>query len=115
MKLPHLAPLIFAKDVLSLEDKKAKVLCEFSDLPSLSMFIEAAAQASAAFENTEKIGFVTKVKNVELLNKICGNRYIIEINMEVEIGNIIQFFFIARDEEHNIETASGTITLLIQG
>ena len=117
MNLPHLEPVIFAKEVIEIIDKNATVFCKFDTLPTLPMFIEAAAQGSSAFDidsKKNKIGFITKVSEINLLNNIEGSDYLFKIKIEIEVANIKQFYFEAYDKVTNIKTVSGKITLLIQ-
>ena len=97
MNLPHLDPLIFAKDIISQNDNTAVVLCKFNQVPTLAMFIEASAQSSSAFNTNSdgniNIGFITMLKNIELLNTITEESYFIHITLENEIANIKQFIF----------------------
>jgi len=117
MNLPHLEPLVFAKEIIEVVDNSATVFCQFDTVPTLSMFIEAAAQGSSAFDinsTISKIGYVTKVSEIKLFNTIQGSDYLIKINNEIEIANIKQFYFEAFDKQTNMKTASGKITLVIQ-
>jgi len=40
MKLPHLAPLVFAKEILKKTDNSSEVLCEFKQIPTFGMFVD---------------------------------------------------------------------------
>jgi len=114
MNLPHLEPLLFAKEILQVDDSKAEVLCEFSTIPTLSMFIEAAAQSSAAFNNQEedpKIGFLTTVKSLKLLEEPEETSYFFHLNIVADMGNIKQFNFIAVSKD--ITTVKGTFTIFV--
>jgi len=114
MKLPHLDPLLFAKEILQVDDSKAEVLCEFNIIPTLSMFIEAAAQSSASFNNQEedaKIGFLTTVKSIKLLEDIENTTYKFNLNKVVDMGNIKQFNFKANS--NNTTIVSGTFTIFV--
>ena len=117
MNLPHIEPLLFAKQIFDLYNNTATVLCEFNQIPTLSMFIEAAAQASSAFDlnkdNEPKIGFLTLAKNIELLNEIKDNSYLIKLKNEVEVNNMKQFSFEAYDK-NNIKIVKGLFTILVQ-
>ena len=118
MKLPHGEALIFAKEVLSKNSNNVLVRCEFNTLPSLAMFIEAAAQSSSAFnsrtDNKAKNAFLTMAKDVVLLNNIKKKIYVINVEMKIEINNIKQFYFTVLEENNDIEYASGFFTLLVQ-
>ena len=116
MNLPHQDPLVFAKEVIVLTKESATVLCEFNEIPTLPMFIEAGAQASCAFESGHepKIGFLTKAKNVELLNDIKDKSFIIKLKIEAEVETMKQFYFEAYEKKSNTKTVSGWFTILIQ-
>lgn len=116
MNLPHQSPLIFAKKVVSKDEDSVKVFCDFNQVPTLSMFIEASAQGSSAFNDEEdevKIGFLTTVKNIELLNEIKNNTYLIEVTKKIEINNIKQFTFEVFDSDTNIKIIVGSFTILV--
>ncbi len=117
MNLPHQAPLIFAKDIISKDEKVATVLCNFDQIPTLAMFIEASAQSSSAFDNIDedkpKIGFLTTVKNIELLDEIRNNTYLIEVTKIIEINNIKQFTFEAFDKDTNVKVVIGSFTIVV--
>jgi len=117
MKLPHGEALIFAKEVLLREDDSVHVKCEFPMLPTLTMFIEAAAQCSAAFNSNvdtdAKMGFLTMANNVELLREIETLHFLFHIKKEVEVGSYKKFSFEAYDNKH-ANTVHGKFTLLIQ-
>ena len=116
MNLPHREPLIFAKDIISKNSDSVKVRCEFAMLPTLAMFIEAAAQSSAAFnsDSNTKIGFLTMVNDVELLEEIETLYFLFIIKKEVEVGQYKKFFFDAYDENTSLKIVSGKFTLVIQ-
>jgi len=104
--------------VIRIQDNIIDVLCTFNDTPTLAMFIEAAAQASSAFDlsndNQPKIGFLAVVKDVKLLNDIKEKRYVIKVEIKVKINNIKQFYFEVFEELSNIKCVSGNFTLIIQ-
>lgn len=118
MNLPHGEALLFAKEILDKNNDVVKVRCEFSTFPTLAMFIEAAAQSSAAFnsdsDTSVKIGFLTMAKDVKLLNKIRKKNYIIKVEIQIEVTNIKQFYFEVYEEFSDIKYASGYFTLIIQ-
>lgn len=100
------------------QDNIVDVLCTFNDTPTLAMFIEAAAQASSAFDLSNdtkpKIGFLTVAKDVKLLNDIKEKSYVIKVEIKAEINNIKQFSFEVLEELSNIKCVSGNFTLIIQ-
>ncbi len=118
MNLPHREPLIFAKDILLKEENTVQVRCEFSMLPTLAMFVEAAAQSSAAFNSDShskaKIGFLTMVNDVKLLEEIETLRFLFHLKKEVEVGPYKKFSFEVYDNNMHLKIANGKFTLLIQ-
>ena len=118
MNLPHGEVLLFAKEILEKNNDAVKVRCEFSTFPTLAMFIEAAAQSSAAFNSDSdtrvKIAFLTMAKDVKLLNKIRKKNYIIKVDIQIEVNNMKQFYFEVYEEFSDIRYVSGYFTLIIQ-
>lgn len=94
-----------------------EVRCQFDTLPTLAMFIEAAAQSSAAFNVDEepKIGFLAIAKNVKLLDKVKEKVYTFRLKEEVEINQYKQFSFEAFRQNDNKKVVSGSFTLVIDG
>ena len=117
MNLPHEAPLLFAKNIISQDEKMVTVLCDFDQIPTLAMFIEASAQSSSAFEKAQseepKIGFLTMVKNIELLNEINNSIFLIKVTKENEINNIKQFTFKALDKDTKENIVTGSFTIVV--
>ncbi|NOQ31638.1 MAG: hypothetical protein GQ570_11000 [Helicobacteraceae bacterium] len=105
MNLPHLEPLLFAKEILSKSESEVVVRCEFEATPTLSMLAEASAQASSAFSEEVAIGFVSSFKSVVLLGTINDRTYNIKVTKEVELSNMKQFSF----EVEEVATGSFTI------
>ena len=117
MNLPHQEPLIFAKKIIKIKNGTAYVLCEFKEIPTLAMLIEAAAQASSSFDNLhnkDKIGFLTVAKDIELLTTPNDTIYIIKLNELMELNNIKQFSFGAFTKVDDIKVVTGSFTILIQ-
>ncbi len=118
MNLPHREPLIFAKEILSRADDTAQVICEFNILPTLAMFVEAAAQSSAAFDsdgdNKVKIGFLTMASDVRLLGKIETLHFLFHLKKEVEVGPYKKFSFDVYEYNKHLKIISGNFTLLIE-
>lgn len=116
--MPHKEPLIFAKEVLNKQDNIVDVHCIFKDIPTLAMFVEAAAQASSAFDvNNDikpKIGFLTVSKDVKLLKDIKKKGYVIKVEIKAEINNIKQFYFEVFEELYDAKCVSGYFTIIIQ-
>lgn len=116
MKLLHRSPLVFAKKVLSIEEDKAEVFCEFTELPTIGMFIEAAAQSTAAFfqEIDIKSGYLAQANNIELVGEITQVSYIIEINLEIKFESMSKYSFtIKNDRDKNI-VCKGEVTVSIE-
>ena len=92
--------------------------CVFKDIPTLAMFIEAAAQASSAFDTSNgikpKIGFLVASKDVKLLKDVKKKSYAIKVEIKAEINNIKQFYFEAFDELNDLKYVSGYFTIIIQ-
>lgn len=118
MNLPHGEALIFAKETLEKNSDAVKVRCEFPMLPTLAMFVEAAAQSSAAFNSTSdskrKIGFLTMANDIALLKKIDALHFIFFLKKEVEVGLYKKFSFEVYDRHSHLKIAQGKFTLLIQ-
>lgn len=118
MNLPHREPLIFAKEILLREDATVQVRCEFNRLPTLAMFIEAAAQSSAAFnsngDNKMKTGFLTMASDVKLLGKIETFHFLFHLRKEVEVGSYKKFSFDVYEYNKHLKIVSGNFTLLIE-
>ena len=73
MNLPHLAPILFAKEVLESNEKEVLVQCSFPYSPSLVMLCEAAAQRSAAFiekkQEDPQIGYLVSLKDISQIKE----------------------------------------------
>jgi hypothetical protein len=96
MNLPHLNPVLFAKEVLKKEENTAEVLCEFPYLPTLPMFLEAAAQASSVFSQKEE-GFLVGASDVKLHKKTKDLKVLIRIVKEISMGEMKIFSFEIKD------------------
>ncbi|CAA6818492.1 MAG: Unknown protein [uncultured Sulfurovum sp.] len=99
-----------------LEERYAEVQCEFKILPTLGMFIEAAAQCAAAFnqEAQVKVGFLSMAKNVELLEEVHEKRYLFQLIKEAEIQNYKQFSFEAYTLNKALKVLQGQFTLVLE-
>ncbi len=117
MNLPHQEPLIFAKRVIRKDAESATVLCEFEEIPTLPMFLEAAAQSTAAFVSDDKtpIGFLTMCKDIKLLAPLVEKHYHIQVTKDTEINTIKRFLFEVFDKSGKIKYVSGSLTIVIQG
>ncbi len=116
MKLPHLEPLVFAKEVLYVDDESAKVLCEFEQFPTIGVFIEAAAQSSAAFfqGGEPKTGYLANVTNMELLDSIEVLQYIVSLKKIFSFENLVKYSFLITQKGDNKKIAQGELTVAIE-
>ena len=116
MNLPHGELLIFAKELLHQTDDKVEVVCRFPIVPTLSMFIEAAAQSSGAFNtDTEvKMGFLTMASDFKLLGEIRAKEYLFEIYIESEVGQYKKFSVVALDKIFKVNVVSGNFTIYVE-
>jgi hypothetical protein len=116
VNLPHKEPLLFAKEILLKSDEKVEVLCIFPMVPTLPMFIEAAAQSSAAFnvDMEAKVGFLTMATDIEFLSSIDNLEYIFNIFPESEVGSYKKFFFVAIDRHTQEKSVQGNFTLAMK-
>ena len=116
MNLPHGEALRFAKEVIKKDVDTATVLCEFGEIPILPMFIEAAAQASAAFAPSDEvlIGFLVISREVKLLAPLQEKSYHIKITREAEIGTMKKFYFEAFDRQEHVKYVSGSLTIVTE-
>lgn len=115
MNIPHQKPIKFAEEIISVENKIAKVKCFFPSSPTLSMYFEAAAQSSAAFSNEKsKVGFIVSVKDVELLDSNNDLEVLVEVQRKVEFGAICEFSFDILNIDETKYLAKGTFTIMIQ-
>jgi hypothetical protein len=78
------------------------------------MFIEAAAQSSAGFNDEEviKIGFVSMAKNIRLLEAISEKEYVFKLTKEAEMNKYKQYSFEASTQSQ-VLTVSGSFTLVL--
>jgi hypothetical protein len=94
MKLPHLPPLLFAKEVLEHDETSATVLCQFPYPPTLAMLVEAAAQSSSAVDSKEvKEGFLVSVSDAALHKKVMEKKVAITVKNECTMGTMTIFTF----------------------
>lgn len=118
MNLPHLPPVLFAKEICIVDEGKASVRCEFPSLPTLPMFVEAAAQASSALlsSNIAKNGFLVVVKDTSLHVKASIATCVVVLEAHLSLGSASEVYFEAyQDEDFNIKVASGSLTVIIEG
>jgi hypothetical protein len=116
LKLPHLEPIRFAQDLVSRVDNTCIVNASFPYLPSLPMIIEAAAQSSAAYakgdHNKESIAFLVMLKDITLLKAPNTSNLQITLDITQDMGSIVYFSFIAKDNQESI--AEGSFAIAIQ-
>ena len=93
-----------------------EVKCQFDTIPTLAMFVEAAAQSSSAFNSDQqsKIGFLTMAKNIKLLEEVNEKIYMFRLKKETAINQYKQFSFEAYSQENNVKVVSGSFTLVIE-
>ena len=113
--LPHLPPIKFAKYIISKCDDIATVRSEFQTIPSLGMMIEASAQSSAVFssENEKgKVGYLTLLKNVKLLNTPTSLLYDISLTLTHKSEGVGYISF--KVQQENTQTiATGILMVTI--
>lgn len=101
--------------MLNKDNNIVEVRCDFGYTPTLAMFIEAAAQSSAAFnlDTQAKMGFLTMARDIKLLEKVKEKAYIIKLKKETEINQYKQFSFEAYTFKNSVKVVSGYFTLVI--
>lgn len=113
LNLPHVAPIRFAKYIISKEPNRAKVKVEFDEIPSLAMMIEAAAQSSAAIgESDATMGFLVSLKNIKLLTPPTKTNLEVEVVNEHSMENMKMMHFDIFEDETKV--ASGSFMIAIQ-
>jgi hypothetical protein len=113
MKLPHLPPLVFAKEILNKTDTSSEVLCEFEQIPTFGMFVEASAQSTASFFQEDKYssGFLVNASNIELLCKIKECKYIVKLDLQIKFDNLAKYSFQIISFEKKQLTLKGEVTI----
>jgi hypothetical protein len=117
MKLPHLPPLVFAKELIEKNSNSSIVLCEFQNIPQFTTFIEAVAQASSSFVDSKNPmrGFLTTLKNVEQYKVFDKLKYHVHLKLEANVSDLRQFYFEVYDEyADDFPYICGTFTVMIQ-
>jgi len=116
MKLPHGKILLFAKEVTHKTDQLVDVHCKFGMIPSLPMFLEAAAQCTAGFDTKleVKLAFLTLGKELKLLEEIVQVEYTFRVYKETQLGQYGQFRFEVREIACSEKIAIGAFTLKIE-
>ena len=115
MNLPHGPFLLFAKECVQKQEEYVVVHCIFPTTPTLTMFLEAAAQSTVGFDMEEdaKMGFLTIGKDIKKLSNILTTEYLIKVSKDVYIEQYHQFHFDAFDKETEVKVVSGSLTLEI--
>ena len=114
IKLPHLAPLKFAKEIVSQDENEARVVVAFDEIPSLAMLIESAAQSSSALEqNTEiKNALLVGMKNIKLHQNPSQLNFEVNVKNTHSLENMKLIDFDVYELERII--ANGSITLALE-
>ncbi len=113
IKLPHIAPLKFAKFTIEKELKRARVLIEFDSVPTLPMLVEAAAQSSASFRSDDsENAFLVSLKNIELTQVPSQKSFEAEVVDEHRLENLRYVKFEIFEE--NTTIANGTLVIAVQ-
>jgi len=113
IKLPHIAPIKFAKYILEKDDLTARVLLEFPQVPSLAMMVEAAAQSSAAFRvNDKENAYLVSLKGIKLLQKPTALTLEAKIVDEHRLDNMRYVGFEIFEKE--VCVANGTLVIAVQ-
>lgn len=114
IKLPHLAPIKFAKFTLDKDEKSARVLIEFQQIPTLAMLVEAAAQSSASFRKDDKeSAFLVSLKGIKLLQKPTKMSLIAHVRDEHRLDKMRYVGFDIFEDETTC-VASGTLVIAVQ-
>jgi len=111
--LPHLEPILFAKELLEKDKDTCLVQVEFPHPASLAMIIEAAAQSSAGFasanDDAKQVAFLVLLKDVVLLQETKYTQLTIGLKVEQNLATINYFSFIAKHKDE--EVARGTFAI----
>lgn len=115
LKLPHLEPLKFAKSVIGFENKAAVVQCEFPEIPTKGMIIEAAAQSSAAFQqgDTPRIGFLASVRDISYHGILHDTVCRIKIEEIHHIDHFYELDFEVMPLADEVKLVSGKLTIVV--
>ncbi len=113
IKLPHLAPIKFAKYTLSKDEKSADVLIEYEQIPTLPMLVEAAAQSSASFRvNDKESAFLVSLKGIKLLQKPTQLKLVAHVTDEHRLDKMRYVGFEIFEDKMTI--ATGTLVIAVQ-
>ncbi|MGD9553739.1 MAG: hypothetical protein AB7V28_04995 [Arcobacteraceae bacterium] len=115
MNLPHLPPILFAQKALEITPKTAKVSLLFPFLPTLGMFVEAAAQSSSVFAvNASQKGFIVSLKEIQLLKKSTQLEMTAYLTIETRVGEFMEISFTITTYDKQEIFAMGKIILNIR-
>jgi len=113
IKLPHLAPIKFAKRTLRKDEKSAEVLIEYEQIPTLPMLVEAAAQSSASFRiNDKESAFLVSLKGIKLLEQPTKMEFVAHVVDEHRLDRMRYVGFEIFEEK--ISIATGTLVIAVQ-
>jgi len=113
LNLPHKAPILFVKKVLQRDEKSAKVLVAFEEIPSLAMLIEAAAQGSAALgDGSAKMGFLVSLKNIKQTQEVSSKEFEIDVVNENDLGTMRAVSF--EVFEKKVSVANGSLVIKLE-
>jgi hypothetical protein len=113
IKLPHIAPIKFAKYTLHKNELTARVSLEFPQVPTLAMMIEAAAQSSAAFRmNDRENTYLVSLKGVELLQKPTSMKFEAKVTDQHRLEQMRYVGFEIYEQETCV--ATGTLVIAVQ-
>ncbi len=111
--LPHLAPILFAKKIVTKTEKTADVLVEFNQIPTLPMLVEAAAQSTSAFRlNDKESAFLVSFKGIKLLQKPTKMEFIAHVVDEHCLDKMRYVGFEIFEEK--VSVATGTLVIAVQ-
>jgi len=113
IKLPHIAPIKFAKYTLEKDELRARVLLEFPQLPTLAMMVEAAAQSSASFRSNDKENaYLVSLKGIKLLQKPTSTTLEAKVVDEHRLDKMRYVGFEIFEKETCV--AKGTLVIAVQ-
>ncbi len=113
IKIPHLAPIKFAKYTLTKGEAFADVLIKFEQIPTLPMLVEAAAQSTASFKVDEsEHAFLVSLKDIKLLQEPTKMELIAHVTDEHRLEQMRYVGFEIFEDETCV--ANGTLVIAVQ-
>lgn len=112
--IPHLQPIRFVKKLIKATTQDASVIVEFQTIPTLGMFVEAAAQSASGIMNSDikgNSGFLITLKNIKLLQTPHKLKYHVDIVLEHKMQNFMFLNFNILDSELPIVTGSLVVSI----